>query len=444
MMAALVLLAFSALASGQALRGSYFFETSLMRSKLNPAFAPQNNYISIPILGNIGVDAYSNVGLGNFIFPTSGTGLTFMNGHVPADTFLNKLPSKDPFIKERVETDVLGAGFRLGEGGFMTVALSVVENADVVIPNELLRFAKLGRTADVHSYNISGLGAKVGSYAQLSIGYSFDMDGFVEGLSFGGRVKLLAGLAAADVNLSKLSVQMEDDKFAVSTAGEGYLAGFTYSEADGFGARKVGFNGFGAAIDLGVEYRLELESFIDGLNFSASVTDLGFLGFNSNVTRLTSSGSAQFTGFQGIDADYDFQKNFENVLNDFKDLADFKASSADKYRYKLQPSIYAGVEAPFLDEMMSVGLLYYYTKGFSNVMASYNLSPIRWFNLGVNYTFLGPARTFGLYLEFIPKKVVGLFAGFNLATFKTNSAGIGIKNMTESACLGLNVVFGGE
>ena len=103
-----------------------------------------------------------------------------------------------------------------------------------------------------------------------------------------------------------------------------------------------------------------------------------------------------------------------------------------------------GAEAPFLQEKMSLGLLYYYTKGNHNLMASYNLKPIRWFNFGVNYTFLGPARTFGLYIEFIPKKVVGLFAGANVASFKTNSWGIPIKNLTESACFGLNVVFGGR
>ena len=439
LISALVLFAFTALASGQPIRGSYFFETSLMRGKLNASFAPQNNYVSIPVIGYLGADVYSNAGLANFLFAQGDKkNVTFLHPSVSTDAFLSGLPEKDPFVTERLETDVLGAGIRIGANGFITAALSVVQNADVQIPKELLRFAKAGGNASIRD-----LGARLGGYAQLAVGYSHDMGDMVEGLHLGGRVKLLAGLAALDANLSRADVVMDGQQLSVSTNGTGYIAGFSYVDGS-FKADKIGLNGFGFAVDLGVEYRIPLEGFINGVNISASVNDLGFLGFSKNVKMLTSMGSASFSGFKGIDADYDFSTNFQNVVDDFTNLANFNTSNAEGYHYKLSPSIFAGVEAPFLNEMMSLGVLYYYAQGYHNIMASYNLTPVRWFNFGLNYTFVGPARTYGFYAEFIPKMPVGFFIGMEKASLKTNSKGLGIKNLTETVCLGLNVAFGGK
>ena len=438
LIAVLTLLAFTASASGQPLRGSYFFETSLMRNKLNASFAPQNIYISLPLISYTGIDCYSNVGLANFFFRQGkNANVTFLHPSISTDQFLSNLPAKDPFVKEKLETDVIGAGFPLGERGFLTIDLAAVENADVQIPKELLRFAKSGGSATIHDLN-----ASAGAYAQLALGYSHDLGDIVEGLHLGGRVKFLTGVAAAEANVSRVDIVMDGQQLAATTSGTGYLAGFDFEDFNNWS--NLGLNGFGLAFDLGVEYRIPFDHFFNGLNLSASVNDLGFLGFNKHVTKLSSSGSASFSGFQGIDPEYDFNTNLQNVFDDFSKLANYSASNADKFSYKLSPSIYVGAEAPFLHEMMSLGLLYYYTKGCHNLMASYNLKPIRWFNFGVNYTFLGPARTFGLYIEFIPKKVVGIFAGANVASFKTNSWGIPIKNLTESACFGINVVFGGK
>ena len=64
----LVLLASGVIASAQS-RGSYMFENSLLRSKLNPAFAPKADYATLPGVGSFSVDMAGNVGLKNFIFP---------------------------------------------------------------------------------------------------------------------------------------------------------------------------------------------------------------------------------------------------------------------------------------------------------------------------------------------------------------------------------------
>ena len=432
------MLALSTLASAQMLRGSYFFETSLMRGKMNAAFAPQNNYVSVPLLGSAGSETWSNVGLRHFVFPSGTTNRTFMHESVPADTFLGQLPAEDPYLKSRFEMDVLGAGFQLGAKGFVTVSLSAAGTLDAVVPNEFLQFAKTGVDGSYPGPMASGQ-----VYGVLSAGYSHDLSDLVDGLRIGGRIKLLSGIYAGDVDIQKLAVRIQEDEVAVSTAGGGYLVGMTWNDKK-FKVGNFGLRGFGFAVDLGFEYRLKLDGFINGVNISASVNDLGRLGFKKDVSVLSSGASASYTGFQGIGEGYDLKTNLQRVVDDFGRLADISSSPAAGYDGVLTPSIYAGLEVPFLDEMMSVGALYYRVAGFDHVMASYNLSPFRWLNLSVNGTFLGARNTYGFYAEFIPKKWVGVFFGMEKASLKTNKQHIPIDNFTESACLGVNVVFGGK
>ncbi|MBR5100504.1 MAG: hypothetical protein IKX34_04290 [Bacteroidales bacterium] len=451
--AALVLLIFAPVVSAQSLRGSYFFETSLQRSKLNAAFAPQNNfYVSIPLLGSISNDACSNIGLGNFLFPNGNTPYTFMHENVPAETFLGKLPETDPYLRTRTELDLLGGGFRVGQYGFATVAVSTAVESETILPNEFLRFAK---TAESGSY--PGPKVKANSYGILSLGYSHDLSVLVEGLRIGGRVKLLGGLYAGDLDFCQMTVHlpgddtaeepnghvvlMRTDNLTVSTDGSCYLAGLKWADKKIRPVEGKGFNGFGVAVDFGIEYRLQLDGFINGVIFSASVNNLGTMRYNRNVSLLLTGATASYTGFTGINADYDFKTNFNQVVDDFSRLANVSSNPTESYRPFLTPSYYAGLEVPFFQEMFSAGVLYYKAMGFDNLMVSANVTPMPWLNIGLNGSFLGAANTYGFYAEFIPKKWVGVFCGMDIASLKTNRNHIPIDNCTRSACLGINFVW---
>ena len=104
------------------------------------------------------------------------------------------------------------------------------------------------------------------------------------------------------------------------------------------------------------------------------------------------------------------------------------------------PEYHVGIEVPFYNQMLSTGLLYSYYLGKNHLTLAFNATPLDWLNLSANYTF-GPAGTFGFYAEYIPKKYVGFFLGFEKASWKTNKNLLGIRNFTESLCLGLNVLL---
>ena len=110
----LILVLFNAALSAQALRGSYFAENATLRNRLNPAMVPANNYLGLPVVGNLGVAVNSNLGVVNFLFPSNGQLLTFMHPEVSAQQFLSQLPS-NPYLNLEVDTDLLNFGFRTGE-----------------------------------------------------------------------------------------------------------------------------------------------------------------------------------------------------------------------------------------------------------------------------------------------------------------------------------------
>lgn len=425
-------------------RGSYFFENSLLRHKLNPAFAPQTCYISVPVLGSSSVDAASNVGLGNFIFRYRNKSYTFLNENIDANTFLDKLPRRDPYVTERIETDLLGGGMPVGENGYATVSLSLVESGQLVVPASLLRFAKLGRTGDAQAWDTEGLQGWLYGYVSLAAGYSHDLNGLVEGLRVGGRAKLLVGVTAAQARIDQISVRMEEDLFAVSTLGSGRLSGFDYlPEDNAFRWRGFGLRGLGTAVDLGAEYGLPLDGFFEGINFSASVNDLGFIWFNRKLKDVSTQGAFSFSGFENL-GDGGIQKEIEALSDELKGLVRPDVSDSRSFVQALTPSIYVGADAPFYVYAfrMHAGLLYYRTLGRDNLMASYGISPFEWLNLGLNWTFLGPTGRFGFYAEYIPQKYVSVFFGMERAGFRHNSDHLAIRNFTDSFSFGLNVLLG--
>ena len=76
---------------------------------------------------------------------------------------------------------------------------------------------------------------------------------------------------------------------------------------------------------------------------------------------------------------------------------------------------------PFLHDKMSVGLLYsakiMRRSTINELTLSYNLNPCKWFNLGINWSFLNAWKTLGWVIEFSPKGGVDFFIGSDYTFF---------------------------
>ncbi len=443
----------------QTLKGSYFLDNSLNRNKLNPAFAPQSGYFQIPVVGNFGVGMMSNLELSTFLYPIDGQLYTFLNKNVTIDQFESAL-AKNPYMDINTDLNLINFGWKSGKG-FWTVDMGVRVNADIDVPRDLFIFMKKG-TGTSGSYNIGQVRANLAASVQAAVGYSRDLSDLIPGLRAGAKVRAILPAAYVGVGFDEVSLTTSPDKWTVKTDGALYSAvkGLELSDADGgiepSFAGAPGLAGFGLSFDLGAEYKMVFDGFINGANFSAAFTDLGFVNYGANAVQAYNvGGQMDWTGLsisleEGAmnDAMNDLASEFEKLMLLKKD-----GSQSSLTRSSL-PSFYLGAEMPFLNNMMSVGALYSARRSFNytrnELTLSYNLTPADWFSFGLNYSFLNVVNTMGFLLEFNPKSGVGFHLGLDylpLAFAKApESLGIPVLPMSMRANLhfGIAATFGGK
>ena len=417
----------------QALTGTYFLDNSLFRTRLNPAFSPRANYFGIPVLANTGVGVYGNVGAGSFLFPKDGQLYTFLNKNVSVEEFERKL-TRYPGADINFNTDILNFGFYTSSSSFWSFDLGIQMDASIGIPKDFLMILKQGMGSADNIYSLKGFNMFADASLYAAIGHSRDLSSIVKGLKVGAKFKFLASVASIGMDLGESTLELSQDKWTVNSKAQGTIATPLFrivpSEEAGktpsiqTNLSKIAPAGYGFAFDLGAEYRLSIGSPVDGMTFSLSVLDLGGRFYKSqNVQHLVSEGSASFSGMNDISLDNnaDFSAVAEEIKNDFLALANFKEGEAADFKLSTFPKIYAGVEMPFLHDKMSVGLLYsakFMRRSTINELTlSYNLNPCKWFNLGVNWSFLNAWKTLGWVIEFSPKAGVDFFIGSDYTFF---------------------------
>ena len=418
------------LCGAQALKGSYFMDNSVNRHNMNPAFAPRANYFKIPVAGNVATGAVTNLDIPTFLYPSGDQLLTFLHKDVSLKQFDRALPNR-PHIDADMHSDILSFGFYNKNKAFWTFDLSVRSGVDVDVPRDLFMFVKKGAGTSGETFNIANVNAYATASVSAALGYSRQV---MKGLRVGAKVRFIAPVAYAGINLENVRLTTGTDKWTAETEGYAYAAmqGLEINTPADEVMPEIGFNmdnfinnkalaGFGYSVDLGVDWKLEVGSIFDGLSVSAAVTDLGMIHYDTSALSMYStSGSVDWVGFQDVNMD---NTDFEAIMNDFVSSAQEELLHLDqeetpsKFVKSTMPRFYAGLEVPFLWRRMSVGLLYsgrmshsYYRQ---ELTASYNLKPLKWLALGVNYSFLNTAQTLGGIFEFTPRSGLNFHIGLD-------------------------------
>ena len=256
----LLMLLSVSLMQAQTSRTGYFMENYSYRYMANPAFAPTHGFISVPLLGNLETSFNTNSGASDFFFPLSDGSLgTFLHPEISSDLFLNGLQD---FTSLGLDLDmgILNAGFYVGRN-FFTVGINLHEDFSADVPKDAFALLKQRMDNGTKTYHIQGLNAVANAYADISLGMSTDI---FDNLRVGGRLKLLLGIAAADLNVSKLDASMSDELWQTDAVIDAnvYGRGIEFELEDESphyvsGVRETGdygIAGTGFAGDLGVTY----------------------------------------------------------------------------------------------------------------------------------------------------------------------------------------------
>ena len=435
---------------------SYFMDGMLYNSKLNPAMKAERGYLSL-LLGNTSLGTKGNVGISNFLYPRGENELaTFMSGSVGTDEFLGGMPDYTR-LGFKLDETLMAAGFRLF-GGYFSLGLSLHSSATVSLPKGFFEFAKKG--FQENSYSFSGLNVNTMNYAAATVGYSHNL---FQGFRFGVNAKYLVGLGHADLFVDKLNVEMNEQHWMVESHARMQAALFCETEVmvdengvvngadlaleldDLMNIRTS--NGF--AVDLGFVY--DMDEFVPGLTLSASVIDLGYINWKYMMTGQSTDAKVEFDGFGEVD--YNDVENvvtaeMEQLIDDASKMVEFNYGGIKEMKTALNATMYLGAEynMPFY-RPLSVGVLYgqcfspfdcskwYEARGYVN------LSPVKWFELSVNYGYGTYGTTLGWVLNFHPAGI-NLFVGSDYMITRVTPQYIPIDNMNAHVTLGLNLALG--
>ena len=458
-------------AAQEANRSGYFLEGYNFRHNLNPAFAPERNYVSIPALGNMGIGLNANIGVSTFLYKMPGTDqlTTFMSNTVSADEFLGKLKNNNK-VMANVNLTLLSAGFR-AFGGYNTIGISARTDMGVNLPKDLFYFMKLGQTGPETTYSFSDLRVKARAFSEIALGHQRKI---TKELSAGMKVKFLVGVGNADATIRQMDVTLGNELWRVRAQGEMNIAAgdglkvptnyesgkdldkkdmYDQIDYDGIDYDHFAIGGFGLAFDLGATY--DMSRFVDGLTLSAALTDLGFIHWKNNVKALTPDTEWTFKGFQDV-AFKDTQDNYEenklgeqvdNMFDDLKDAANFRrVSEGGSNSTPLAATLTIGAEykMPFYKRLTG-GFLF--TQRFSGPFSwtegrfSANVKPVNWFDASINYAASTFGSSLGWMINFHPKGFT-FFIGSDHQFFKVTPQFVPVNNANAQINIGMSVTFG--
>lgn len=391
----------------------YFMDNYYYGYRINPALENKDKFFGV-LVNNICVSPESNIGISSLLYSTPNGIVTAFNKEVSVETLMNSLK------------DVNKMGFNMNYSLFsfggkkkhhdFNFDLNIKAYANVEVPKKVFGLFKVGGPGEV--YDMSGTGADIKGYLEAAYGYNRAIG---SKWRVGGRAKLLLGLASARVTTDQLSVTLGNDEWtANSDALLSIAAPFINVGTDPDGAINYKFSadpkqirpsGFGAAVDLGVEYRP-----IDGLTISASVLDLGAIAWKNNI-HARSKVSETYAGSPAIDVDgSDLSAAFDEALEEFKKVAKFTPETEGATKAEMLPwsiNLGARYKMPFYDKL-SAGLLASFVNysqfTATDIRVGATVTPLWWLCLNANVGFGSFGSNFGtaITLDFGP---VNLFAG---------------------------------
>lgn len=291
----------------------YFLDNFLYRHQLNPSFGNEYNFVGFPGLGNLSVETAGTVHLNKILYPLNGKTVLFTH---PDLNNVSKFGNSNK-LGANVRENIINVGFK-AFGGYNTVSISAVANSNVAAPGSLLNMLREGISND--NYDIKNFMVYANSYAEIALNHSRDIKQ-IPGLRVGATFKFLVGAANAYGKFRKANLNLGRDSWDIVSDGDVYLsgkgliwetkrnedAGWDYISGvstDNFSAP----NGFGAAVDLGANYKWR------DFNFSLAILDLGGIAWTD--TQKASTNGEQY--FQSSDYTFTVGEN-DGTFDKMKD-----------------------------------------------------------------------------------------------------------------------------
>jgi hypothetical protein len=333
-------------------------------------------YFSMPFLSKIDLSANTNNwsyndlihrgtynGLSNTINNTFQTSDSLV---IDIDKFRESIDKKN-FLFESAALTILEGGYKKGDN-FYSVSITEREFAELFFHKNLIDLIKLGNYPYVgQTYYSGNYGINMQHYREFTFNYSRDIN---KKLTVGAAAKILFGMGVVHTNGMNFKIASPPlgDYLDVSVSGKVNISApvdFNYNsrglitsvaQIPNYSIRNylTNLKNPGIAFDLGMAYRISKKT-----ELSASVIDLGFIGWNSNVTRLAENGNFVYRGVDLNDPNQPEPYQLSPIINDLKDsiISVFRPDTTGTNFATLLPTkIYFGIDHQINDFVSVSGL----------------------------------------------------------------------------------------
>jgi len=364
-----ILILVTASANAQNSQVLYFMDLP-QNHMVNPAFRPSNRvYIGLPGLTGINVTVRNNMFSFSDVLPEgreiNESTIPFLNEDFDTEGFMGSLKDLN-YIEPESSVQLLGVGFSPQADNDLYIFLDVNDrvNGEIVLPRDFFRLAFEGNE------NLAGQSFEY--YREIGIGASKNIS---PRLRFGGKARVLFGIASATLRNYGLNLSVNNDytntleaNMALDISGPVVFVTDENGNIEDVDIDNERFNdsselvdfltntrntGFG--VDLGASFVAT-----DRLKLSASITDVGFIKWKSDISNLEAIDTLILSGLD-LQEVYNGSTSFDDVTTSLIDsLKNSFISTNEGTRFTTKLPVGFAVGGKFdLNDKFSVGLLSY-------------------------------------------------------------------------------------
>ncbi len=325
-----VLLAFVHTQAQQALT-LYNMDMISQSNQINPSMIPGNrHYIGIPALSGMRIQ-FSNSG---FTWRDLHQVRTDDSVSLDIDNAISKLADKN-FISFAIKVNILEAGFTIKKNYF-TFNVSEKANFNLTFPKEMFELLLKGNAQFIGRQVDLNANFDISHYREYAVGFARPVS---KKVTVGGKLKYLYGMENISSGTNNFSFYTAPDDYRLELSSE-YVVNTSMisNNPDASMADYImGFKNTGFATDLGVTYAMN-----EKWKINASIVDLGYIKWKSNVKNLTTAAGTY--SFEGIDiAEFMGDSSSMDNLTDSLSEQFTPVETQNAYTTKIPMHIYANV-----------------------------------------------------------------------------------------------------
>lgn len=428
----LVLLGLFATATAQQALTFYNMDRVMQSQFVNPSAKIQHKFqiggLLVPLTGQLPPNIYFNYANNsihyNHIFH-KGVGSKSDSLVLDLPLMMNKL-NKTTHFRFDTQLELLNIGIKL-DNMYLTIALTERFKYGFSLPYDFFEFAIHGNIPYMRegkSHDLSGFGLNLTHFREFAIGASIKAN---EKLNLGGRVKFIFGQANFNTDIKKLSIHTDPENYMmtwtsdmkIQTSSPMVYDYIMTSDSINFGINQesldelmdglpmslvtgylFNFKNVGLGFDMGASYEINPEIEVYG-----SLTDFGFISWNTNPHNFISKGQYDFKGIElnFLKEDEDIEKSVDKLVDTLINTFKFNLVESG-YITWLPSSLYLGAKYKF-HEKLHFNALYrgeFYKKSY---LQSFTLGAsselTNWLALYLTWSLAnGSANNFGFGLNF--------------------------------------------